>query len=182
MTKCEVFFGKKTCGGVDLDVDNLNGGKNGVETITLTELGNYIYSFVVHRYIDLTGGFSDNPLDSDEGDNYQVNNIAKIPLKESHATVSVYVGGFKGPVQVLRVPTELKEAGDPEDYNWWLAFCLDGKEGIKSLAAVNTLSIIKPNYNKCEDYYTQHRASQAQATAMIQKTINLTHKTRMPKT
>jgi hypothetical protein len=137
----------------------------------MTELGNYIYTFAVHRYVDITGGFSDNPISDDDSDNTSSNGIPKIPLKDSKATVSVYVSGFKGAVHVLSVPTQLSAAGDPDSFNWWTAFCLDGKAGISSLSTVNELTVQKPAYTRCEDYYKNKAAT---ATTLIQKTMNIT--------
>jgi hypothetical protein len=173
LSKCEVFFGKKICGGVDLDVDNLRGGKNGVETITIRDLGQYVYTFAVHRYLDNTNGISkgENPIaDSPTSPNSTNSNIPRIPLKDSKATVSVYVGGFKGPVHVLEIPSVITDANaDPQNYNWWTAFCLDGKVGMRSLTALDELSANKPNYTKCEEFYNKPKPA-----GLLQKTMNVT--------
>jgi hypothetical protein len=177
LSKCEVFFGKKACGGLELDVDNLLGGKKGVETITIKELGQYVYTFAVHRFLDNANGvaqgetpIADSPTPSDT----TASPIPRIPLRDSKATVSVYVAGFKGPIHVLEVPNKIPEGTDAQAVNWWTAFCLDGKVGMRSLSAVDELTVNKPNFTRCEAFYTQ-----AQPTALLQKTITL--KNRVPK-
>jgi hypothetical protein len=171
LSKCEVFFGKKACGGIDLDVDNLQGGKKGVETITIRDLGKYVYTFSVHRFIDNANGVAqgENPIaDSPNSSKAEFKDIPKIPLKDSKATISVYVSGFRGPIHVFEVPNSITDpATDAQTVNWWNVICLDGNVGMRSLSALNELSANKPNYTRCEDYYKQ-----PQATTLIQKTIN----------
>jgi hypothetical protein len=172
LTKCEVFFGKKVCGGVGLDIDNIEGGKNGVETITLRDLGKYVYTIAVHRFIDDSNGKSDGeePIaDSPVEPNSTNSNIPRIPLKDSKATLSVYVKGFKGPIHELTVPNQLiAPTADAGDYNWWTAFCLDGNVGMRTLTAINELSIEKPNHTKCEEFYKTPKPT---PTSLIQKAL-----------
>jgi hypothetical protein len=155
--KCEVFFGKKECLGVDLDVDNLKGGKNGVETITIRELGKYIYTFTVHRYVDISNGVSagENPISDspiENTDPYAVP-LAATPLPESKATVSVYASGYRGPLLTINVPNEIKENDLASDYNWWNVLCLDGNKGLSSFSVVNEISTSKPISTYCANHY-----------------------------
>ena len=51
---CTTYYGKKTdCDGITLDLDNVNGGNNGVETITFHDVENQqesVYMLFVHHY------------------------------------------------------------------------------------------------------------------------------------
>ena len=51
---CTTYYGKKTeCEGISLDLDNYNGGNNGVETITFHDVENQqdsVYMLFVHHY------------------------------------------------------------------------------------------------------------------------------------
>ena len=51
---CTTYYGKKTgCEGISLDLDNVNGGNNGVETITFHDVENQqdsVYMLFVHHY------------------------------------------------------------------------------------------------------------------------------------
>jgi hypothetical protein len=154
VAKCEVFFSKKECAGVDLDVDNLKGGKNGVETITVREMGKYIYTFTVHRYLDVSDGTSqdETPIEGSPSESTETS-IAPIPLNESKATVTVYANGFKGPIISVTVPNQVPDGIEANDANWWTVFCLDGSKGLNSLSTINTLGSFKPIYSGCENYF-----------------------------
>jgi len=51
---CLTYYGRKNnCNGVKLDLDNINGGNNGVETITFDDIENnqqFVYMVFVHHY------------------------------------------------------------------------------------------------------------------------------------
>lgn len=159
-TQCEVYFGERECLGMTLDTDNLKGGKNGVETITIDTLGNYIYIFVVNKYFDVSDGETaagDNFINQEEtSKTTPINNsIPNIPLSQSKATLSIYTSEFKGPLHVANVPTfnqeNLLDPGkEDSSYIWWIAFCMDGSVGIDSLKTVNLLSTEKPPKTYCD--------------------------------
>ena len=156
MNKCEVFFTNVRCGGVELEEDNYKGGKNGVETLTIKDLGNYIYTFVVHRYIDISKGISsgENPIPDSPKENYE-SGIAPTPLPDSNAILTVYASGYSSSVLSTSVPRYTNNS-DPiraEDMNWWIVFCLDGSKGLESLRAINELSTNKPSTSYCEEVY-----------------------------
>ena len=151
--KCHVYFGNKDCTGLNLDVDNTKGGKNGVETITINSLGNYIYSFYVHKYVDGSQGnaVGENRIDSvPVGGDYEkpVDNTKS--LFNSEAKIIVYGAGYRAPIATFEIKTA-KEEND--DYRYWNVFCLDGKQGVDSLKAVHELSIEAPSYTFCDDFY-----------------------------
>jgi hypothetical protein len=166
-SQCEIYFGARNCLGTTLDVDNLNGGNKGVETITINTLGKYIYTFAVHKYVDVSNGSSANGDDAidmmmDETPVappvQPVSDIPDLPLSKSSAVVSVYTSEFKGPMYRVTVPSFLEEnllvsGTDDSSNTWWVALCLDGNQGITSLKTVNKLSSEKPKNNFCETLY-----------------------------
>jgi hypothetical protein len=167
-SQCEIYFGARDCLGTSLDVDNLNGGNKGVETITIHTLGKYTYTFAVHKYVDVSNGSSasgDDAIDMMMMDEAPVtppaqpaSDIPDLPLSKSSATISVYTSEFKGPMYRVNVPSFLEEnllvpGSDDNSNTWWVALCLDGKQGISSLKTVNKLSSQKPQNNFCENFY-----------------------------
>lgn len=166
-SKCEVFFGKRDCVGTSLDTDNFSGGNNGVETITINQLGKYVYTFAVHKYTDVSNGVAtgDSPVngaqtnstdDTSLTNRTSADNIPDVPLSASLAKISVYDYGFKESIYQISVPTT-----DPNNLNasnWWLALCLDGNAGINSLTAVNELYTDKPDYTICENLFANAKS------------------------
>jgi len=166
-SRCEVFFGKKLCVGVELDVDNLDGGKMGVETITISSLGNYNYIFAVNKYIDLSNGLAEgeeegisqlddsNPLIETKSTR-QI--VPDLQLYKSEAKISVYSSNFIGPVLELIVPDTIKKDNilsdsiEDKGFIWWYGFCLNGTNGISSIKTINKLSKEKPTLSFCDNY------------------------------
>ena len=151
--KCHVYFGNKDCTGLNLDVDNTKGGKNGVETITINSLGNYIYSFYVHKYVDGSRGnaVGENRIDSvPVGDNYEKPVDNTKTLFNSEAKIIVYGAGYRAPIAKFEVKT-LEEKGD--EYRYWNVFCLNGSKGVDSLKAVHELAEEAPSYTFCDNFY-----------------------------
>lgn len=172
-SSCQVYFGKKTCSGTHLDVDNNQGGRKGSETITIDILEKYIYTFAVRKYFDASeNGLAPGeirvegaPLSADynyailpETDRPEL--LPNITLSESRAKVSVFISGFKAALREINVPVTpvgnlLYPTTDKDNkyYDWWLAFCLDGKAGLESLRIVNKLSSKNPKDTYCENLY-----------------------------
>ncbi len=169
MQKCEVYFAKKDCVGVTLDVDNLDGGTNGVETITINTLGNYIYTITVNKYVDNSNGVApgENNVNEDNNTPYRSPTVwANIPLYQSKAKVSVYAPGFSDPIKIISVPIivddttvyGVMETNNPESYDWWIVFCFDGSEGIDSIVTVNKFKFSKPTLKDCSNIITEQRS------------------------
>jgi hypothetical protein len=169
LSKCDVYFGRKSCVGAALDVDNRKGGKLGVETITINSLGKYIYMFVINKYIDnsqgVAAGDSTNIMQLDDNNpvTSTTSTLSKVPdntLAGSLGTISVYAPNFAGPVYQLTVPDDIKASNvltgnvdDAKNFNWLLAFCLDGTKGLSSLKTVNKFSKTKPDFTTCEGLF-----------------------------
>lgn len=161
---CEVYFGKRQCAGVVLDTDNYDYGTNGAETITINTLGNYVYSIAINNYIDVSDGIAagDDPINSYPS-NYSSNtsnstsSTGLVPLMLSKAMITVYVPEYKAPIVSLPVPSKFQNdntaINDPNKFTWWLAMCLNGRQGIDSLIVVNNIYMNKPRVNVCEAIY-----------------------------
>lgn len=166
--KCEVYFARKECVGASLDIDNLNGGQNGVETITVNTLGNYIYTVAINKYVDITDGIAPGENDVREGENNQGNNNrgiwANIPLVQAKAKVSVYAPGYSDPILVINNPPVIDDStvygsqsnSPPDTFDWWIVFCLDGSKGIDSIVTVNKYKISKPIFKDCSDILAEN--------------------------
>lgn len=173
-TKCEVFFGKKNCSQTSLQVDNNLRTRKGAETITIDMLENYIYTFAIRKYVDKSsdGLFPGEervdgaPKNSDYNskmllDREKLEPLMNVTLSESKAKVSIFVNGYKSAIQEIYVPENpqknllfKKDQNNPY-LDWWLAFCLDGAEGLTSMKIVNKLSSENPNESYCEKYYNK---------------------------
>lgn len=152
--KCHVYFGNKNCVGSSLDVDNTKGGKNGVETITINELGNYIYMFYVHRYADRSNGVAAGESTAagfnPSGSSSQTN-ASGTELYQSFAKISIFGYGYHTPIASIDVNTANANGNNQGKY--WAVLCLDGKQGIQSLKVVNTILTSAPNLSTCERLY-----------------------------
>ncbi len=159
-TKCDVYFGKKNCGKTSLDIDNYNYGVNGVETITINKLGRYTYTFAVHKYpkyvveeTKTVPGFNEY-VDEDEysesdGDLLSKETFPDKAVTDSKAMIRVYNSEFLASVFTVNVPTSIV-SGDKDKHVWWLAMCMDGKDGIWSIQVMDILSERKPSYKICD--------------------------------
>lgn len=162
-SKCEVFFGKTECSGTKLDSNNYLGGKKGVEAITVNTIGNFNYSLVVHKYngkkIEDSNKVDGAPVLLPQEED--ATNIPNLDLNKSLAKVSVYAPGLKRAIKELEVPyiiTDENYLDKDKDkasqaLDWWLAFCIDGKQGLSSLLTANKISSSKPDYAACEKLY-----------------------------
>lgn len=151
--KCHTYFGNKNCVGMSLDVDNTKGGKNGVETITITELGNYIYAFYIHKYVDSSGGVAAGERTANgftaSGNTY-VPNLNSITLPDCGAKISIYGHGYNTPIAIIDVGAS---SHPNERDRYWFAFCLNGNLGMDSLKVVNKVQSSAPTPAQCEALY-----------------------------
>jgi hypothetical protein len=149
----------------------MEGGRNGVETITVNQLGNYVYAIAVNKYSDPTNGVApgENNVEEDNLDNNSptssTSSIPNIPLYQSQAKVSVYAPGYLDPILEVTIPNFLSTASvmssassvaiiksNEDNFDWWLPICFDGSLGINSMRAMNKLTNTKPKYTDCVDY------------------------------
>lgn len=165
--RCSVFFGRKRCKGLRLDVDNNIGGRKGAETITINVLENYIYTFVVRKYVDesehgLAPG--EERVDGAPEEDYEKpEKLPNIPIHESKAKLSIYVGGTQKSLLSINIPSSDskdnllndsdKENSGDKKFDWWHVFCLDGSQGLESLKTINKLTTKNPRHTYCENLY-----------------------------
>lgn len=160
---CSCYFGRRECPGVSLDVDSYNGGASGGETITISTLGQYIYTISINKFEDFGEDSADGetPVAGSVQNNNNKNNqtIPDTPLPFSNAKISVYVYNYVGPIFEVAVPSVIDasttdgESTNPDDYTWWLGFCLNGRTGINSLTPMNKLYTEQPNFSICEKHF-----------------------------
>lgn len=174
-TKCWVFFGKSRCAKTHIDVDNNLGGRKGGETITIDVLEKYIYTFAVKKFVTVSKGnlakdekmIQDAPVDemgSLSDDEQLARQIPDIPISQSRAKVAIFVNGFKNAIQEIFVPIDsqenllLESDKNTTNHDWWLAFCLDGNQGLNSLKIVNKLTTSAPRETYCEGVYNKNKS------------------------
>ena len=154
--RCHVYFGNKECVGVEMEEDNIKGGRNGVETITINTLGKYVYTFYVHKYVDSTNGNADGEERTKSfmpDKNEYKDEINGMRLCESKAKVDVYGVGYSAPIATFKVGIAQCDMEEQKEYKYWMLFCLNGSEGVSSLKGINELMEDAPSYTYCEDYY-----------------------------
>lgn len=167
-TACTVFFGENHCNHLILNADNNKGGRKGAETITLNLQQNFIYTFVARKYIDKSNGHLENEIRVEGAPEIIYNKPKKsrdIPMDKSKAKISFYGFGFSQKIFEINIPEnidkenlvypeeEFDRKNDDQDFNWWLAFCFDGSQGVKSIKIVNKLSRKEPDFTFCENLY-----------------------------
>jgi hypothetical protein len=173
-----VIVGPLTDAGVlHHKIDFGNGGKNGVETITISKMGNFIYMFMAHKYESVTEfeafGLAAGedpiffpPMENEEEtkteENKEKEGIPDSTLPKSGSILSLYVHGYKSAINTIQIPSTANllnrigtEQKKEDDYKWWLGFCFDGSKGIQSMKIINKVSSEKPNYSYCSDLYKQ---------------------------
>ena len=154
LSSCEIYFGERECIGTSLETDNLLGGKKGVESLYIHDLGNYFYTFAVHYNFDK---LNETTSDGNENPTHDVPKFTS--FTNSKARLSVYTSELKTPLLQVFVPSfeekNLIEPGSDElSYTWWTALCLDGSQGIPSLMQVNKLGIQQPTSEYCQSLYS----------------------------
>lgn len=127
---CHVYFGKNRCLGTSFTQD-YNSVYQGKESIIVRNLGNYNYIIAVN--------------------DYRVNRNNTRSFYDSNAIVSVYNKDYREPYFTLDIPNNYVEdiLGTRKNFEWWLAFCFDGKAGMKTLKYVNKLLDYEPNWEDC---------------------------------
>ena len=138
---------------MSLDVDNTKGGKNGVETITISELGNYIYAFYIHKYVDSSGGVAAGERTANgftaSGNTYAPN-LNSITLPQCGAKISIYGHGYNTPIAII---DSSASSFTNERDRYWFPFCLNGRLGMDSLKVVNKVQANAPTPADCEALY-----------------------------
>jgi hypothetical protein len=193
--RCTVFFGKKRCKELRLDVDNNMGGRKGAETITINALENYIYTFVVRKFVDKSvNGLApgEERVDGAPEEDYEKpEKLPDIPIHESKAKLSIFIGGIQQSLLSITIPSsnskenllldsDKESTDDSKKFDWWHVFCLDGSKGLASLKTINKLTVNNPKHSYCEDLYFNEPGfdspvprQQSKRIAFIEKFVDL---------
>jgi hypothetical protein len=123
---CNVGFALTTCGSSSLDIDNRDGGNNGVETITVEKIGDYKYLLYISHFLDR--------FDTNE-----------INLENSGAKVKVIQKN--GDVVQFDMPVP---ATSSRRNTYWKVFCFSGETGLESITALNVLTYRRPRITDCD--------------------------------
>ena len=160
---CDVFFAKKECAKVKYYEDNYYGGKEGVEMVKIKELGDYYYLFYAQKYIDISDGVplgEKSIYNKTEKPGITSSYLESIPdsiISESEATMTVYTPGYSISTISIGVPSSKDAKNENQGDNYWIGFCLNGKEGLSSLKVVNQVQSTEPSYKLCEELYEKEQ-------------------------
>ena len=153
---CYTFFGNKKCVETTYPLDNKKGGNKGSEIIEMKTVSNYIYFFYVRKYFDISNNTAQNEYKINDIENdLQLEDIDYYKekddfLKNSFAQLSIYANGLTVPITIANIRNEDLEENKS---NYWAGFCLNGKEGLKSLKIINEFYKNEPPKNICLHYY-----------------------------
>ena len=160
--QCEVYFGNYKCLKTSIENTNYNNGTQGSQIMKIEKLGKYIYTFAVKQF-----KVNDNPISRNEIKVKGAENKAPeeiypnfqrkltyvddhITLMNSNATIKIFVPGFEREVYKISMEDIFKEENNNE---WWIPFCINGENGIKSIKKINKFVKEQPDYSYCEKIY-----------------------------
>ena len=159
---CYTFFGNKKCGESEFFFDSREKNEISSEIIEISEFSDYVYLFYVRKYFDSSNGITLNEYKIDGVEPQPKINFTDIDTKydenltNTMARILVYSNGYRIPALKINVPGFIKNETNNVDYNYWVAFCINGKEGINSLKVVNDLLSNEPAKNICSSYYEEN--------------------------
>ena len=158
---CYTFFGNKKCGKTKYFFDSRDKTEISSEIIEIDEFSDYVYLFYVRKYIDTSNGITINEYKIDGVEEPSKINYTDIDikynehLKSTIARLLIYSNGYNIPSLAINIPGFIENENNNIDYNHWVAFCINGKEGINSLKVINKLESNEPDKNICQSYYGQ---------------------------
>ena len=170
-TYCDVFFGNTRCLGSVYNQDIFLGKNKGVENISIKNYGKYIYMFFVHKFTDVSNGiaygeqkiegiddeihdyFYSSHLNSETGEDEYDPSDDTANLIESLSSIKIFAPVYWTPITIVNIPWNSFASGNANNYKYWAAFCINGKEGLKSLKTINKLFTDEPDISICEDLY-----------------------------
>ena len=161
---CYTFFGNKKCVETEFFKDSRDLKEVSSEIIEISEFSEYVYLFYVRKYFDISNGYTRHEhriegVEIDPTINYTDISIKyNETLYNSIAKLLIYTNGYKIPALKISVPGYIENNNNKietnqTEYNYWIAFCINGKEGINSLKVINELSQNEPPKNICLSYY-----------------------------
>ena len=156
---CYTFFGNKKCVKTEFFFDSRKSDGMSSEIIEIEEFSEYIYLFYVRKYFDSSNGNTLNEYKIEGVETYQNINYTDIDIKYDEnfkniiARILVYSNGYKKPPLKISIPGFINNENNDTEYNYWIAFCINGKKGIHSLKVINEFSQTEPSKNICLSYY-----------------------------
>ena len=156
---CYTFFGNKKCGDTEFFIDSREPKEISSEIIEISEFSEYVYLFYVRKYFDKSNGKTRNEFKIESVEVNQKINYTDLSIRydknlnESIGRILIYTNGFKIPALKIAMPGYLEEQKNQTEYIYWIAFCVNGKEGINSLRVINELSRNEPRKNTCSLFY-----------------------------
>ena len=156
---CYTFFGNKKCGETEFFIDNREPKEISSEIIEISEFSEYVYLFYVRKYFDTSNGKTRNEFKIESVEVNQKINYTDLSIRydknlnESVGRILIYTNGFKIPALKIAMPGYLEDERNQNEYIYWIAFCVNGKEGINSLRVINELSRNEPRKNTCSLFY-----------------------------
>jgi hypothetical protein len=156
---CYIFFGNRKCGKAELLSDSREKNEISSEIIEISEFSDYVYLFYVRKYFDSSNGNALNEFKKDGVETEEKINYSELDIKyneylnNTSARILVYSNGFRIPALKINIPGFIKNETNQTEYIYWIAFCINGNEGINSLKVVNELIQNEPSKNICLTYY-----------------------------
>ena len=160
---CYVFFGNRECMETYYYQDVVFNQNRGVENISINKFGQYMYMIFVHKYTDISGGVAygeqiiegvdpqvenSNRLDGNSEDEEGKDSV---PLAEARAQIKIFAPAFKSPIAIINMPES--NSANINSLKYWVAFCINGKDGLNSLKTINKITENEPDISICEDLY-----------------------------
>ena len=127
--------------------------------------------FFVHKFTDVSNGiaygeqkiegiddeihdyFYSSHLNSETGEDEYDPSDDTANLIESLSSIKIFAPVYWTPITIVNVPWNSFASGNANNYKYWAAFCINGKEGLKSLKTINKLFTDEPDISICEDLY-----------------------------
>ena len=168
---CYTFFGNKKCVETEYFQDSREPKEISSEIIEINEFSEYLYFFYVRKYFDISNGKTKNEKKKEGVEIGPYINYTDIDIKyneylnNTSARLLIYTNGYRVPAIKINIPgfennnetqTE-NEAKNKTEYNYWAGFCINGKEGIKSLKVVNKLIRDEMPKDICSSYYDKSK-------------------------
>ena len=158
--ECRIFFGNKNCVQTELLTDNSKNGAKGGETLSVDSLGSFKYTFAVNKFQDRSRGIVKGEYNENTKtyDNSNPVPWSSTKITDSRAKVAIYSPHYLNAIVSLDIPTNVNmfntvgEYDKNKFYDWWVLFCLDGKEGMDSLKVINRFVSYQPSGKFCSEY------------------------------
>lgn len=134
---CDVSFTNSFCGDVEYLTENSLGGHNGVETVLMHQMGDFVYLVYAEQY-------------SHAGEE-------PFPLSKSQANMEIFYSiPDEDIVQVADVglPKPKKDDNDLTS-KFWNMLCIDGRDGKLDIRQLNTVTPTEAGFEACMELFAK---------------------------